>query len=65
MSDQTGRSTTREKQNPFQDKPAAWLGIGVALGAGIGVAMGNIALGVSIGLAIGAGVMFQLSSNKE
>jgi hypothetical protein len=32
----------------------AWVGVGVAIGAGVGVAMDNIPLGAAIGVAIGA-----------
>lgn len=31
-----------------------WLGIGVALGAGVGVAMDNIPIGAGLGITIGA-----------
>lgn len=30
--------------------------IGLALGAGIGVALGNVAIGIGVGLALGAGI---------
>jgi len=33
--------------------PNSMLGLGVALGAGIGVAMDNLAVGVAIGLSLG------------
>ena len=49
----------QEQQNQKEDRrtefpPYAWVGVGVALGAGIGVAMDNIAIGAGIGVAIGA-----------
>jgi len=31
-----------------------WLGLGIAIGAGIGVALGSIAIGAGIGVALGA-----------
>ena len=34
--------------------PYSWLAVGVAIGSGLGVATGHIALGVGMGLAIGA-----------
>jgi len=34
--------------------PVTWVGAGLAVGAGVGVAMDNIALGVGLGLFIGA-----------
>ncbi len=37
-----------------EKKPVAFLGIGVAIGAGLGVAFGNIAAGIGAGIAIGA-----------
>ena len=35
-------------------KPGHWIGFGVAIGAGMGVALGNIALGMGVGVALGA-----------
>jgi uncharacterized membrane protein len=32
----------------------SWLAVGVAVGSGVGVALGRIALGVGLGLALGA-----------
>jgi hypothetical protein len=32
----------------------SWLAVGVAIGSGVGVAVGHIALGVGLGLALGA-----------
>ncbi|NII10177.1 hypothetical protein [Oleiagrimonas sp. C23AA] len=34
--------------------PGAMMGVGVALGAGLGVAFDNLALGMGIGVALGA-----------
>jgi hypothetical protein len=34
--------------------PYSWLAVGVAIGSGVGVAVGHIAAGVGLGLAIGA-----------
>ena len=34
-----------------------WLAVGVALGAGIGVALHNIAIGVAIGAGVGVAMM--------
>jgi hypothetical protein len=34
--------------------PYSWLAVGVAVGSGIGVATGHIALGVGVGLVLGA-----------
>ncbi len=36
---------------------AHWLPIGVAIGCGLGVAMGNIALGVAVGVGIGVALV--------
>lgn len=33
-----------------------WIAVGIALGAGIGVATGQIAVGVGTGIAFGAGL---------
>jgi hypothetical protein len=32
----------------------SWLAVGIAIGSGVGVAVGHIAAGVGLGLAIGA-----------
>lgn len=34
--------------------PASWIGIGLALGAGLGVALDELAIGIGLGLAFGA-----------
>jgi hypothetical protein len=34
--------------------PYSWLAVGIAVGSGVGVAVGRIALGVGVGLALGA-----------
>ena len=50
-----------EEKSPFQKRPASWVGIGLAIGAGVGVALDNLALGISIGMLIGAGISLQQS----
>jgi hypothetical protein len=62
----------QEQQNQKENRktefpPYAWLGVGVALGAGIGVAMDNIAIGAGIGVAIGAAMAatHQLLNKKK
>lgn len=55
----------RDSRMPSADvhNPYSWLAVGVAIGSGVGVAMGQIALGVGLGLAIGAvGVIFSKRS---
>jgi hypothetical protein len=42
-----------------------WLGIGVAIGAGIGVAIKNIAVGAGAGVAVGAAIGILLSRRKK
>ena len=37
-------------------KPAAFIGIGIVFGAGVGIVMGNILLGAGIGLLVGAAI---------
>jgi hypothetical protein len=46
----------RDSQMPSADVHNAysWLAVGVAVGSGVGVAVGHIALGVGVGLALGA-----------
>ena len=34
--------------------PYSWLAVGVAVGSGVGVALGHIAFGVGMGVALGA-----------
>jgi hypothetical protein len=51
----------KEEKSPLQKRPASWVGIGLAIGAGVGVAQDNIALGISIGMLIGAGISLQQS----
>ena len=41
-----------------------WLGVGVALGAGVGAAFGNIAVGAGIGTAIGAAIGFMMKKKQ-
>jgi len=50
-----------EEKSPLQKRPASWVGIGLAIGAGVGVALDNLALGISIGMLIGAGISLQQS----
>ena len=50
-----------EEKDPKSNKPktlsmGTWMAIGVAVGAGLGVAMDNLPIGVAIGIAIGAGI---------
>lgn len=54
---QDWRQGERSMRNLNGMQPAGWLGIGVALGAGIGVALGNVALGAGVGIALGAAMM--------
>ncbi len=42
-----------------------WLPIGVALGAGIGVAMNNLAVGIGAGIAIGVGIGAATEARKQ
>jgi F0F1-type ATP synthase membrane subunit c/vacuolar-type H+-ATPase subunit K len=44
--------------------PAVWMGVGIALGAAIGIALGNLALGMGIGIALG-GAMIAYQRNKD
>jgi hypothetical protein len=59
-----------EQKEPRSDKPqtqhvAYWISIGLALGAGIGLALDNLAIGVGIGLAIGAAIGAAQRSKKK
>jgi F0F1-type ATP synthase membrane subunit c/vacuolar-type H+-ATPase subunit K len=40
------------------------MGVGIALGAAIGIALGNLALGMGIGIALG-GAMIAYQRNKD
>ena len=59
--------TLSDEKSPLQKRSAIWIGIGLVIGAGVGVAFDNIALGISIGILIGAAISLQQSraGNKE
>jgi hypothetical protein len=42
-----------------------WLGISLALGAGVGAIFGNIAIGAGVGIAIGAGIGFMMEEKRN
>lgn len=42
-----------------------WIGIGIALGAGIGVALDNIGLWIAIGIALGVAIGAMRSRREE
>jgi F0F1-type ATP synthase membrane subunit c/vacuolar-type H+-ATPase subunit K len=44
-------------------KPARFIGIGVAIGAGLGVVFGNIAVGVGLGIV--AGVLAAAARSRD
>jgi hypothetical protein len=56
MSDSPGKKNTK-----FM---CLWMGYGVAIGCGIGVAMGNLALGIGPGVAIGAAIGALISKSR-
>ena len=45
-----------ESQGKKVSKKGAWIGIGLALGAGIGATMDNMGLGIALGLCFGAAI---------
>ena len=45
--------------------PVTWVGAGLAVGAGVGVAMDNIALGVGLGLFVGALISLIYSARNK
>jgi hypothetical protein len=45
--------------------PASWLGIGIAMGLIIGLALDNISIGLALGVAIGAAMMAGASRSKK
>ena len=48
------RRETNNKTGRLQRKnPGLWLAVGITIGAGVGVALKNIALGVGLGVAFG------------
>jgi hypothetical protein len=55
----------KDDKSPLQKRPASWIGIGLAIGAGVGVALDNIALGISIGMLIGAIISIQQSRSND
>jgi F0F1-type ATP synthase membrane subunit c/vacuolar-type H+-ATPase subunit K len=65
-------TVSNEQKEPESNEPKTqsygyWIAIGLAIGAGIGVALDNLAIGVSIGLAIGvalSAVQSQRNKNK-
>lgn len=49
-----------------EDQHLTWgIAVGVAIGAGLGVAMDNLAMGVGIGIAIGAGIGYAWSEQGK
>ena len=58
---------TAHKMVEEGDNVAMWIGVGVAIGAGIGVAFGQIAIGAGIGVAFGvaAGGMMDAVAHKQ
>jgi hypothetical protein len=54
MSTEQNQPENNDAQKSGPPINGAWLAIGVGVGAAIGVAMGNIAVGVGVGAAIGA-----------
>lgn len=48
------KTESESKSNCFSCTNTPWLGFGVAIGVGIGVALDNVGLGIAIGLSIGA-----------
>lgn len=53
----------KPEKKDIQFKP--WIAIGIAIGAGLGVAIHNMAVGLSIGLLLGTGVDTALSQKKN
>jgi hypothetical protein len=47
---------TAHKMVEEGDNVAMWIGVGVAIGAGIGVAFGQVAIGAGIGVAFGVAI---------
>lgn len=47
---------TTDDQDRLKKRPVKMLGLGIAIGAGVGVALENIPMGVALGVAIGAGL---------
>ena len=62
MPDQKPPSKNRQPQG--KEWISLGVGMGLVLGAGIGVAMDNLAVGIGIGLVIGAAVGVALSQRK-
>ena len=47
------------------NEPGRFIGIGIALGIGIGAALDNMGLGIAIGIALGAAIGSMRSHRKE
>ena len=45
--------------------PGAWMAIGIGVGTAIGVAMGNLAIGVGLGAALGALLMAAVRKRQD
>lgn len=43
-----------KQKDPEKKRPVSWIGIGLALGAGIGVALDELARGMGLGVVFGA-----------
>lgn len=52
-------------KEPILKRPASWIGIGLAIGAGVGVALNDIPLGIGLGMLIGGLIAMQLKRKQD
>jgi hypothetical protein len=43
-----------DQKTPLQKRPQVWVGIGLAIGAGVGLALHDLPLGIGAGMLVGA-----------
>ncbi|MCJ7734981.1 MAG: hypothetical protein MUP11_10575 [Anaerolineales bacterium] len=48
-------------KSPLQRSPVSWIGIGLAIGAGVGIALDNLAVGAGLGAVFGGLISIQQS----
>ena len=53
-----------DQKTPLQKRPQVWVGIGLAIGAGVGLALHDLPLGIGAGMLVGA-IISIMQKKKE